>query len=77
MQTAARSATLIEALLPAARVPVWARNALLAVGGSLLLTLSAKINVPFYPVPLRRQTFAVRVIGAAFGWRLGAAPVLL
>jgi biotin transport system substrate-specific component len=75
MQTAARP-TLIEALLPAARVPAWARNALLAVGGSLLLTLSAKINVPFYPVPLSMQTFAVLAIGAAFGWRLGAATVL-
>jgi biotin transport system substrate-specific component len=76
MQTAARP-TLIEALLPAARVPAWARNALLAVGGSLLLTLSAKINVPFYPVPLSMQTFAVLAIGAAFGWRLGTATVLL
>ena len=77
MQPAAARSTLIDALLPAAGLPAWARNALLAVGGSLLLTLSAKINVPFYPVPLSMQTFAVLVIGAAFGWRLGAATVLL
>ena len=41
-----------------------------------LLTMSAKINVPFYPVPMTMQTFAVIMIGAAFGWRLGAATVL-
>jgi biotin transport system substrate-specific component len=38
--------------------------------------MSAKINVPFYPVPMTMQTFAVIVIGAAFGWRLGVATVL-
>lgn len=53
------------------------RKALLVIGGSLLLTMSAKINVPFYPVPMTMQTFAVIVIGAAFGWRLGVATVLL
>jgi biotin transport system substrate-specific component len=52
------------------------RKALLVVGGSLLLTISAKISVPFYPVPMTMQTFAVILIGAAFGWRLGAATVL-
>ena len=77
MQSAAARPTLIEALWPASRTGALARNALLAVGGSLLLTLSAKINVPFYPVPMTMQTFAVLMIGAAFGWRLGAATVLL
>ena len=76
MQQAAARPTLIDALLPAAGLPVWVRNGLLAVGGSLLLTLSAKINVPFYPVPMTMQTFAVILIGAAFGWRLGTATVL-
>ncbi|HEX5780096.1 MAG TPA: biotin transporter BioY [Xanthobacteraceae bacterium] len=69
--------TLAEALWPAQSMPGWLRNVLLAIGGSLLLTLSAKINVPFYPVPMTMQTFAVLLIGAAFGWRLGAATVLL
>lgn len=76
MQTATARPILIDALLPAAGLPVWVRNGLLAVGGSLLLTLSAKINVPFYPVPMTMQTFAVILIGAAFGWRLGTATVL-
>lgn len=53
------------------------RNILLAVAGSIALWISAKINVPFYPVPMTMQTFMVLVIGMAFGWRLGAATVLL
>jgi biotin transport system substrate-specific component len=70
-------ATLVSALWPAEANAALVRNALLAVAGSLLLWLSAKINVPFYPVPLSMQTFAVLVIGAAYGPRLGAATVLL
>ncbi len=53
------------------------RNAVLAILGSVLLWVSAKIQVPFYPVPMTMQTFAVLVIGMAYGWRLGAATVIL
>lgn len=53
------------------------RNVLLATVGSLALWISAKIQVPFYPVPMTMQTFMVLVIGMAFGWKLGAATVLL
>jgi len=53
----------------------WVRNAVLAVGGSLLLWASAKVQVPFYPVPITMQTFVVLVLGMAFGWRLAAATV--
>jgi biotin transport system substrate-specific component len=53
------------------------RNIVLAVAGACLLTLSAKISVPFFPVPMTLQSLAVLVIGAAYGWRLGAATVLL
>ena len=50
---------------------------LLAVLGSILLTVSAKIQIPFYPVPMTMQTFMVIFIGIAFGWKLGLATVLL
>jgi biotin transport system substrate-specific component len=53
------------------------RAVVLAVVGSLLLTVSAKAHVPFWPVPMTMQTFAVVVIGMAYGWRLGGATVLL
>jgi biotin transport system substrate-specific component len=55
----------------------WLRNTVLAVVGAGLLTVSAKISVPFYPVPMTLQSLAVLLIGAAYGWRLGAATVLL
>ena len=54
-----------------------ARNIMLAVGGSLLLWAPAKLQVPFYPVPMTMQTFVVLVIGTVYGWRLGAATVAL
>jgi len=76
MSATTNRATLIETLWPAANAQTWMRNALLALGGSVLLTLSAKISVPFYPVPMTMQTLAVLIIGSAFGWRLGAATVL-
>ncbi|MBB4286942.1 biotin transporter BioY [Roseospira goensis] len=53
------------------------RALLLAVLGSALLTVSAKLQVPMWPVPMTMQTFAVLVIGAAYGWKLGAATVAL
>ncbi len=53
------------------------RNVFLAVVGSALLWISAKIQVPFYPVPMTMQTFMIMLIGVAYGWRLGAATVIL
>lgn len=52
------------------------RNLLLVVAGSVLLALSAKVSVPFYPVPMTLQTLAVLLIGATYGSRLGALTVL-
>ena len=51
------------------------RQVILAVAGVALLTLSAKVQVPFYPVPMTLQTLVVLLIGAAYGWRLGAVTV--
>ena len=53
------------------------RALMLAVIGSLALWASAKIQVPFYPVPMTMQTFVVLCIGMSFGWRRGAATVAL
>ena len=48
----------------------------LIIFGTLLLTISAKIKVPFYPVPMTMQTFVVVLIGITLGWKLGLATVL-
>ena len=39
--------------------------------GTLLLTVSAKIKIPFYPVPMTMQTFVVLFLGIAFGYKIG------
>lgn len=69
--------TFADALWPAHGVPRPLRALLLALLGSALLTISAKLEVPFYPVPMTMQTLAVLVLGMSFGARLGAATVLL
>lgn len=70
-------ATFAEVLWPAeGRAPL-GRAILLALLGSVLLTLSAKLQVPFYPVPMTMQTLVVLLLGMALGARLGAAAVLL
>ena len=43
--------------------------------GSILLTISAKVKIPFYPVPMTMQTFVVIFIGLAFGYKIGLATV--
>jgi biotin transport system substrate-specific component len=53
------------------------RNMFLAVVGAQLIWLSAKIQVPFHPVPMTMQTFMILGLGMAYGWRLGAATVVL
>ena len=50
---------------------------LISVLGTLLLTISAKIKIPFYPVPMTMQTFVVLFLGIAFGYKIGLATVSL
>ncbi len=70
--------TLAGALFPAAQTRfATLRNVALAVAGSLILVLAAKIKVPFWPVPMTLQPLAVLGIGAAYGTRLGAATMVL
>jgi biotin transport system substrate-specific component len=53
------------------------RTAMLIALGTALLALSAKINLPLPYVPMTLQTLVVLVIGAAYGWRLGGATVIV
>ena len=43
--------------------------------GTIALTISAKIKIPFYPVPMTMQTFVVLFLGLAFGYKVGLATV--
>jgi biotin transport system substrate-specific component len=76
MSTVATLPTLIGAAWPS-RAQLGLRVVVLTVLGSLALTVSAKLQVPFYPVPMTMQSLVVLLIGLAFGWRLGTATVLL
>ena len=49
----------------------------LALVGSIILAVSSKIKIPFYPVPMTMQTLVVLMIGIVFGWKLGLATVSL
>ena len=53
------------------------KNLFIALIGSILLAISAKIKIPFYPVPMTMQTLVVLIIGIGFGWRLGVATIML
>ena len=45
--------------------------------GSILLAISAKIKIPFYPVPMTMQTFVVLFLGISFGYKIALATVSL
>ena len=45
--------------------------------GSIALTISAKLKIPFYPVPMTMQTFVVLFLGISFGYKIGLATVSL
>lgn len=55
--------------------PVAWRGAAVAAG-VVALAIASRIEIPMVPVPITMQTYAVCVIGAVYGWRLGAITVL-
>lgn len=71
------SRSLVSLALPEKGAVRLATQIALAVGGTLLLALSAKTKVVLGPVDLSLQTLAVMLIAAVFGMRLGVATVLL
>ncbi len=70
-------ATLAAAIWTEEKSTAFLRNTILAIAGTLLIWLSAKIQIPFIPVPLTMTTLVILLIGAAYGWRLGLATVAL
>ena len=53
------------------------KYAFIALIGSIILAISSKIKIPFYPVPMTMQTLVVLAIGALFGWKLGIVTISL
>jgi biotin transport system substrate-specific component len=67
--------SLATRLWPSAADSLLAKT-VLVIAGSLLLIASAKVQVPFWPVPMTMQTFVVLGLGATYGMRLAGASVL-
>jgi biotin transport system substrate-specific component len=53
------------------------KNVFVILIGTIILAISSKIKIPFYPVPMTMQTFVVLFLGIALGWKLGIATVTL
>ncbi len=51
------------------------KSLVVIVLGSIILTVSAKIKIPFYPVPMTMQTFVVLLLGVSFGYKIALASV--
>jgi biotin transport system substrate-specific component len=68
--------TLLDVARPRRVQSRWLTLAVAVVVGVCVLTLSAKIQVPFWPVPMTLQTLAVLMLAMGYGARLGAATVV-
>ncbi len=53
------------------------RNVFITLMGTVLLAISSKIKIPFYPVPMTMQTLVILFLGVSLGWKLGIATVSL
>jgi len=53
------------------------RSLIVVFLGSIALTISAKLKIPFYPVPMTMQTFVVLFLGISLGYKIGLATVSL
>ena len=67
---------LINQIFPTSGSNTYVKNILLVLLGSLLLAISSKVQVPFWPVPMTMQTFAVFLIGMTYGWKLSFFTLL-
>ena len=55
--------------------PKLIKSLVVIILGSIALTISAKIKIPFYPVPMTMQTFVVLFLGISLGYKIGLATV--
>ena len=53
------------------------KYSVIVIFASILLTISAKIKIPFYPVPMTMQTFVVLLLGMSLGYKMALASVIV
>ncbi len=51
------------------------KSLVVVILGSIALTISAKIKIPFYPVPMTMQTFVVLFLGISLGYKIALATI--
>ena len=67
----------MEAISKTSRIEKLFKLGLVIIASTVLITISAKIKIPFYPVPMTMQTFVILLIGITFGYKIGLAIVTL
>ena len=67
----------MEAISKSSRVEKIIKLILITIVGSILITISAKVKIPFYPVPMTMQTFVILLIGITLGSKIGLLTVTL
>ena len=67
----------MEAISKTSKIEKIIKLILITIIGSVLITISAKIKIPFYPVPMTMQTFVILLIGITLGYKIGLATVTL
>ena len=71
------NAILIDRIFPTNGITTYVKNIILILFATLLLAVSSKIQVPFWPVPMTMQTFVVLFLGVSLGYKIGLASVSL
>ena len=67
----------MEAVRRSSKIEKIFKLSLITIIGTILITISAKVKIPFYPVPMTMQTFVILLIGITLGWKMGIATVTL
>ena len=67
----------MEAISKTSKIEKIIKLTLITIVGTALITISAKIKIPFYPVPMTMQTFVILLIGITLGYKMGLATVTL
>ena len=67
----------MEVISTSSKIEKIIKLTLITVVGTILITISAKIKIPFYPVPMTMQTFVILLIGITLGYKVGLATVAL
>ncbi|HEX5730515.1 biotin transporter BioY [Microbacterium sp.] len=76
LSAAQQHRVLADVVVPSrSRALAWATDAALVVAGTALVAVAAQIAIPFWPVPLTAQTFAVLLVGVALGPLRGTAAL--